>query len=141
MKKLTNQNNLFSRTSEKSFKNQKKRIEKDNLKDLPLVLKSEATYQKKVIETIIKLKELFPKLYKKLIDIYSSHCSTDDLLFTEENRYNQFNRYDPTESSYQEVIDEFIMKTNKYTINANSKLADEVIVKIMRSMETDYEMV
>lgn len=140
LKKFSVKKVLFGKNDENPAKYQKKRIEKEDSKNLPIALATQVTYEKKVIQMIIKLKEQFPKVYKKLMNIFSKQFLNDDLIITDNQSATDFNNLNDVEYSCKDVVDEFIMKANKYTINSNSKLTNEVIINMMRIMETDYEM-
>ena len=120
----------------------KKRVEKEMSKELAVVAWSQDSNEKRIVKLIIKCKEIFPKLYNRLIDIYSIYASKADLLLTsDQNIFNLNNLGSEGKKSCQVVVDDFVTKVNQYTISSNSKLANEVILNMIKRLDEDYEMV
>ena len=144
------ENHLNSAVKEKNLLNlinpmvvnsKKKRVEKEMSKELVVVASSQDSNEKRILDLIVKCKEIFPKLYNKLIDIYSIYVSKADFLANDQKIFNLNNLSSEGEKSCQVVIDEFFTKVNQYTISANSKLANEVILNMIKKLDEDYEMV
>ena len=140
--KVAHQKVLFGKINQNSTISKKKRDEKQKSKELAIATWTQVSNEKKIIELIIKCKEIFPKLYNKLIDIYTIFASNVDHFQTNDPKINNFSNLNSEgEKSWQSVVDEFVNKVNQYTMRANSKLADEVIYNMVKGLEEDYEMV
>ena len=122
-------------------KNQRKREEKQNFKNLPVAAKSRIGYDKRIIELIYMCNKGFPKSYQKLMDDYIKYVTNGDI-WTNENDdvWKQNNLSYEEEKSWQFITDEFIMHINSRTLIVNTRLVNEVMLIMNKNFENDYEM-
>ena len=63
-------------------KREEKEKEKEKSKEINCTIISLVPYNKRIIELIFMWKELFPKVYNKLITIWTRYLANDDIILT-----------------------------------------------------------
>jgi hypothetical protein len=113
----------------------KKRDQKSSDKEMQLATNDQVSFETVVFKFIERSRESFPKLYSKLLEVlkYENTMST----YCKDHQFINFG-YDYFKPDYvtvmesrKEVLDGFLKKLNKASIRVNSKIADEVIVKML----------
>lgn len=135
------ENEDIHRSDTKMTKHHKKRIEKNEHKEQSLATTDQVGFEKTVIKFITKSRDCFPKLYEKLVEIYESSINTSiysslDFILSKDSELS----YIANINSSKQLVDKFIKKVNQWTIEANSKFAEEVMMKMLKNLEQDFEM-
>ena len=128
-------------SDKRKSKHHKKRIEKNEHKEQSLVTADQVGFEKTVLRFITKSRDYLPKLYNKLVEIYDSSVNTStysslDFILAKDSDLS----YIAQINSGKQLVDKFMKKVNQCTIEANSKIADEVMMNMLRKLEQDYEM-
>lgn len=114
---------------------------KEDSKSNKIATNSQVGFEKTVLDFITKSRDYFPKLYNKLKDIYKRVIRNSTYV---EQGYLHIDDYNipliTNIDSGKQLINKFLKKVNKRTIQANSNLADDVMINMLQKLEKDFDM-
>lgn len=119
----------------------RRRSMKDDYKQMAVATLQQASLSSAVLKFITMSRDCFPKLYEKLVRIYqdeskSSSCAEEEFLSQRFAATATFTQREATKI----VVNKFLKKVNQCSIQANSKITNEVVASLLRRLEQDIEM-
>ena len=128
-------------SDKRKSKQHKKRIEKNEHKEQSIATWDQVGIEKTVLRFITKSRDCWPKLYDKLVEIYEDSINSSiywslDFILAKDSELSSIANI----NSSKQLVDKFIKKVNQCAIEANSKFAEEVMMKMLKNLEKDFEM-